>query len=570
MLEIENDGIIRELEAYGLTPQESLIVCTLLNSTKALTSKKIAELLGIPRYQIYNIISKLENQKIIKQVSMRPKKLISDPIILKESFLFLEQRILNECNTFENLSPTSLSTCYQMLSFDDDQKIVHEYLVKTSATRNDLIKALKFNYDKIRNITDFLSSHDYIKKRMQGKAILYIGVPVGEIIQSQIDFLRKKVEEKRQRVQRILLMLESRTLKDDDEADQPITQIISNYEQIQQYTIVKSQNAQEVLNSLFNSTIQNFIQWKEIIKKELVNAIELCNTCTSVKWLVDRSFLSIFKNFDAELIEKVMKASPKFSIRVTSRWTPPVLIIDELEVIEYSSFAPFMEKALYLKDEEIAKVKKFDFLSSWEIAHDFRPLIGDIIEKQKLIYFTGRNIEFKILKTFDIALLGDKGVGKTTLTQRYIHSKFDPDIRYTLGILVNEAIVKVRRSSLDLDQIKLIIYDFAGQALFRESYDSQLKDKSGFGLVFSLNDQKTLENLESWIELIGTENYEDKMIFLIGTKSDLSIVIDYDTIWDFRKKYRIEHYFETSSITGKNVQRVFEEFVEQLNLINYS
>ncbi len=84
-------------------------------------------------------------------------------------------------------------------------------------------------------------------------------------------------------------------------------------------------------------------------------------------------------------------------------------------------------------------------------------------------------------------------------------------------------------------------------------------------LIFSLNDPESLDNLESWIDLIGKEELDKKSVVLIGTKSDLPIKVDQDQLWDFRKKYRIENYFETSAVTGKNVHKVFEELAEQLS-----
>jgi GTPase SAR1 family protein len=85
-------------------------------------------------------------------------------------------------------------------------------------------------------------------------------------------------------------------------------------------------------------------------------------------------------------------------------------------------------------------------------------------------------------------------------------------------------------------------------------------------LVFSLNDPQTLSNLESWVQLLHESLSSTPIIFLIGTKADLPIKVDPDSIWDFRKKYRIENYFETSALTGLNVERLFEEFAVLLSI----
>jgi Ras-related protein Rab-8A len=190
------------------------------------------------------------------------------------------------------------------------------------------------------------------------------------------------------------------------------------------------------------------------------------------------------------------------------------------------------------------------------------------LEKQKLIYFTGKNIEFEKLVTHNVALLGDKGVGKTSLVKRFLSSKFDPNIRYTLGILVDEAHIRLSHSGTrDGSQVRLIVHDFAGQPLFIDAYHGLLTDKSAIGLVFSLSDAKTLDNLDSWMGLFSKEEMLTKTFFLIGTKMDLPKKVDEDKIWDFRRKYKIEYYYSTSSLTGEGIQRLFEGFAENTALV---
>lgn len=83
-------------------------------------------------------------------------------------------------------------------------------------------------------------------------------------------------------------------------------------------------------------------------------------------------------------------------------------------------------------------------------------------------------------------------------------------------------------------------------------------------MIFSLNDPKSFKDLEYWISLIPPSEFREHRVVLIGAKRDLPNKINQDLIWDFRKKYNIEHYYETSALQGVNIKKVFQELAEIL------
>ncbi len=63
---------------------------------------------------------------------------------------------------------------------------------------------------------------------------------------------------------------------------------------------------------------------------------------------------------------------------------------------------------------------------------------------------------------YKFVFLGDSGVGKTSLVQRYVYDSMDPDVGRTIG-----AILHVKTVTLDDTHYKLICWDIAGQESFK-------------------------------------------------------------------------------------------------------
>jgi small GTP-binding protein len=228
-----------------------------------------------------------------------------------------------------------------------------------------------------------------------------------------------------------------------------------------------------------------------------------------------------------------------------------------------------LKNAVYHRDSNVTQAKITEFFSVWEQAHDIRALISAELKDANLAQVIQRFSDLPSLQTFSIALLGDKGVGKSCLVKRLIWDRFEPDLRVTLGVLVDNLLMKLPSRMQDtpstVKEVKLIIYDFAGQETFRAMYSNLLADKDAILFVFSLNDPNSLLGLVKWIELVQKNATSKKELFLIATKKDLDNQgIHPDLLWDLRKKYRLDFYYETSALTGFNVQRVFEELAEHL------
>lgn len=155
---------------------------------------------------------------------------------------------------------------------------------------------------------------------------------------------------------------------------------------------------------------------------------------------------------------------------------------------------------------------------------------------------------------FKILLLGDGGVGKTSLLLRFIDNTFDPDYKTTIGVQFMTRIVK-----FDNKSVKLIIWDIAGQskhATYRHLY---YKAANGIILVYDITRDKTFDNLPRWLQDAKTTIGTELKVAVFANKMDLeeNRVIQKEAGIEFTQHYEAEIFSETSAKSGANVDAAF-------------
>ena len=155
-------------------------------------------------------------------------------------------------------------------------------------------------------------------------------------------------------------------------------------------------------------------------------------------------------------------------------------------------------------------------------------------------------------------VIGDINVGKTTAIARFVDGKFITDTRSTIGVDFS-----LKHMSIDVDEenskvvpVALQIWDVAGEQKFRQILPYYIQGTKGLVLVFDNN--STLGSLHEWLKMIG-EHLDAINIpkVLISAKSDLNPDLDKNLIGSFLKKFKMAHYFATSSKLGDNIDPAF-------------
>ena len=110
------------------------------------------------------------------------------------------------------------------------------------------------------------------------------------------------------------------------------------------------------------------------------------------------------------------------------------------------------------------------------------------------------------------------------------------------------------------------IWDTCGQEAYRSLITSFYRNSSLAILVYSIDNQNSYSNIESWLNEIKSQANPEIKIFLIGNKSDLDDQrqIHTDDAKLFSKEHAFNYFVETSAKTGFNAQAVFVRAAKEL------
>ena len=163
---------------------------------------------------------------------------------------------------------------------------------------------------------------------------------------------------------------------------------------------------------------------------------------------------------------------------------------------------------------------------------------------------------------FKILLVGNSGVGKSSLLLRFTAGKFD-DLAPTIGVDFKVKTIDLRRKRL-----KLTIWDTAGQERFRTLTSTYYRGAQGIILVYDVTRRATFTDLSDvWLKEVDRySTNKDCIKMLIGNKVDLEesarVVTKKEGIAFARQHGCL--FLEASAKTSINVQRCFDELVHKI------
>ena len=158
-----------------------------------------------------------------------------------------------------------------------------------------------------------------------------------------------------------------------------------------------------------------------------------------------------------------------------------------------------------------------------------------------------------------ICLIGDGGVGKTSLIGRYVYDFFDDKYLATIGTKVSRKVILLNYPDRDIQvKINAMIWDIMGQRAFRSLlHEAYFYGAKGIIGVCNLTDEETLASLNEWIESVKKVVGDIPMV-LLANKSDLKdeIKVSESELKTTATSLNA-HYLYTSAKTGENVINAF-------------
>ena len=154
---------------------------------------------------------------------------------------------------------------------------------------------------------------------------------------------------------------------------------------------------------------------------------------------------------------------------------------------------------------------------------------------------------------YKLIFLGDQGVGKSCILNRFMSDTFKDDYQATIGLDFQSKNVQI-----DNQDIHLLLYDTAGQEKFRSLIPMYTRDANIILLVYDICSKDSFLHLSDWLRDLTNINMNEVIFALVGNKTDLTE--NREVSPEEGQKFAEEHDFifqEVSAKTGDGFSDLF-------------
>ena len=154
---------------------------------------------------------------------------------------------------------------------------------------------------------------------------------------------------------------------------------------------------------------------------------------------------------------------------------------------------------------------------------------------------------------FKVCMLGEEGVGKTAILNRYVTGSFVANYKPTIAASFMSAHEIVGDHTVTLN-----IWDTAGQEKYQSMIPLYLRNVDCIILVFDVTKPSSVNYIDKWIENEFPNIKPTPLLFVCGNKNDLPPTYSTQSIEQTLKDKNIPLFF-TSSLNGNNIATVFSQ-----------
>lgn len=161
---------------------------------------------------------------------------------------------------------------------------------------------------------------------------------------------------------------------------------------------------------------------------------------------------------------------------------------------------------------------------------------------------------------FKYILVGNAGVGKTSLCEKYCKDAFNSDMRSTIGVEFF-----VDKLKINGEEVIIQLWDTAGHERFRSITSGYYRGAHCVIFVFDITNRQSFEDLETWLYQALQKVDPNAVFILVGSKKDRieERKVSQEEIDEFAKNNEIL-YIETSAKTGECIKDIFHDAAHTL------
>mmetsp|Transcript_62512 Transcript_62512/g.183258 ORF Transcript_62512/g.183258 Transcript_62512/m.183258 type:complete len:223 (-) Transcript_62512:17-685(-) len=164
-----------------------------------------------------------------------------------------------------------------------------------------------------------------------------------------------------------------------------------------------------------------------------------------------------------------------------------------------------------------------------------------------------------------LLLVGDPGVGKSSLLGKFADGKFAPDRDSTIGMDF-----KVKMMDVSGRRVKLQVWDTAGQERFQSITKQYYRSAMGIILVYDSSDEESFANVRQWMRNVNDFGDDGTSLLLLGNKVDCELDPARRAVDAVRGQQLAEEYgipfLEVSAKSGQNIVEAFTLIANAIRL----
>ncbi len=177
-------------------------------------------------------------------------------------------------------------------------------------------------------------------------------------------------------------------------------------------------------------------------------------------------------------------------------------------------------------------------------------------------YLSLQSNQTKPLHEAKMLLVGQGGVGKTSLRERLIRDKYDPRRNKTDGIDIENWTIEV-----DERELQVNIWDFGGQEIMHSTHQFFLTKRSLYVLVLDATLGEEENRIEYWLKIIQSFG-KDSPVIIVGNKADQH-PLDIDRRGLNNKYPQIKTFLETSCEKCEGIEELIEVIKKEINQLEH-